>query len=262
VSRTATRLPRVSPHAAVLLLAAAASWAAVIWWAGDMDGMTGTMGLGFAGFLGVWTLMMAAMMLPGVVPLASLWLRTTADDPARVAGFVAGYVLVWAAAGVPAFGLAWLTGELAENHETAATVAAVVLFAACGLYQLTPLKDRCLRHCRSPLGLLLHYGSFQGSFRDLRVGLHHGAYCLGCCWGLMLLLVVAGVMNLWFMVGLAVVILLEKRWAHGRRLATAVGIAALVCAVAVIWIPDLAPGLDADDSMEMEMQPNMDDGGM
>ena len=74
-------------------------------------------------------------------------------------------------------------------------------FAAAGLYQLTPLKDLCLSHCRSPLGLLLHYGSYRGKARDLRVGVHHGGYCLGCCWALMVILIAVGVMNIAAMVG-------------------------------------------------------------
>jgi predicted metal-binding membrane protein len=100
----------------------------------------------------------------------------------RIAGLVAGYLAVWAAAGVPAYGLAWLAGWLTGTHPSAAHVLAVAVFAACGRYQLSRLKDRCLAHCRSPLALLLHYGSYRGRFRDLRAGAHHGGYCLGCCW--------------------------------------------------------------------------------
>ena len=91
----------------------------------------------------------------------------------------------------------------------------MAVFAAAGLYQLSPLKDRCLAHCRSPLGLLLHYGSYQGRSRDLRVGVHHGGYCLGCCWALMVILIAVGVMNMAAMVGLAALVLTEKVWRWG-----------------------------------------------
>ena len=92
---------------------------------------------------------------------------------------------------------------------------AVAVFAVCGVYQLSSLKDRCLAHCRSPLALLLHYGSYRGRFRDLRVGAHHGGYCLGCCWGLMVILVAVRVMNVPAMVGLAALVLIEKIWRRG-----------------------------------------------
>jgi predicted metal-binding membrane protein len=122
-------------------------------------------------------------------------------------------------------------------------VLAAAIFLACGVYQLTPLKDRCLRHCRSPLGLLLHYGNYKGPVRDVRVGVHHGAYCAGCCVGLMALLVAFGLMNLLAMAGLVAVVIAEKYWRYGVVLSRAVGVAALVAAVAVFWVPGLAPGL-------------------
>ena len=92
---------------------------------------------------------------------------------------------------------------------------AVAVFAGAGIYQLSPLKDRCLAHCRSPLGLLPHCGSYRGRTRDLRVGAHHGGYCLGCCWALMVILIALGVMNVAAMVGLAALVLIEKLWRWG-----------------------------------------------
>jgi predicted metal-binding membrane protein len=212
--------------------------------------MTGTMGLGLALFVPVWTLMMAAMMLPSVTPTASLYARTFRDHRAmRTAGLVVGYLAVWAVAGVPAYGLARLAGWLAGMHHSAAHVLAVAVFAVCGVYQLSSLKDRCLAHCRSPLGLLLHYGSYQGRSRDLRVGVHHGGYCLGCCWALMVILIAVGVMNLTAMVGLAAVVLIEKTWRWGTVAGRVAGAAALALAIAVIWFPWLAPGLHAAPPM-------------
>jgi predicted metal-binding membrane protein len=211
-----------------------------------MAGMTGTMGLGLALFVPMWTLMMAAMMLPSVAPTASLYARTMQRGRAqRITGLVVGYLAVWAAVGVPAYGLAWLAGWLTGKHPSAAHITAVAVFAACGLYQLSSLKDRCLAHCRSPLGLLLHYGSYRGRWRDLRVGAHHGAYCLGCCWGLMVILIAVGVMNVVAMIGLAALVLVEKVWKRGPAVGRLAGAAALALAVATIWLPWLAPGLHA-----------------
>jgi predicted metal-binding membrane protein len=250
MTTTAPSLRRLTPQAAVLLLVAAVAWVVTVGRAGAMRGMTGTMGLGLAAFVGMWALMMAAMMLPSVAPVASMYQRSVRSyRPLRLAGFSAGYLLAWAGAGVPAYLLTALVARLASGHPAWATAAAAVVFAACGVYQLTPLKSRCLKHCRSPLSLLLHYGSYQGALRDVRAGAHHGAYCLGCCWSLMALFVVLGVMNVTAMVVLAVVVLVEKLWVHGEVLARAVGVAALALAVAVVWVPALAPGLHSAGQM-------------
>jgi len=235
---------------ALLLIAAAAAWAATVAIAREMAGMTGTMGLGLALFVPMWTLMMAAMMLPSVTPLATLYARTN-PRAAQIGGLVLGYLAVWAAAGLPAYGLAWLAGWLTGGHPGAAHAAAVAVFAVVGVYQLSPLKDRCLAHCRSPLALLLHYGSYRGRLRDMRAGAHNGAYCLGCCWGLMVILVAVGVMNIAAMIGLAAVVLIEKTWRWGPAAGRAAGVAALGLAVAVIWLPGLAPGLHAAPPMMM-----------
>ncbi len=235
---------RATREVAVLLILAAGAWAATLVLARGMAGMMGTMGLGLAAFVPVWTLMMAAMMLPSVAPTASLYAKTMQDNLAvRIAGLVAGYLAVWVAAGLPAYGLAWLAGWLTGKHPGAAHIMAIAVFAVCGIYQLTSLKDRCLAHCRSPLGLLLHYGSYRGRLRDLRVGAHHGGYCLGCCWGLMVILIAVGVMNVAAMIGLAALVLLEKVWVRGPMVGRLAGAAALALAVATIWLPWLAPGL-------------------
>jgi predicted metal-binding membrane protein len=229
---------------------AAAAWVFAVRQMHGMDMGVGTALGSFDSFVGVWTLMMAAMMLPSVTPTASLYAKTVQGNRiARIAGLVAGYLLVWAAVGVPAYGLAALAGWLTSMHPGTAHVLAVSLFAVCGIYQLTSLKDRCLSHCRSPLGLLLHYGSYRGKLRDLRVGVHHGGYCLGCCWGLMVVLIALGVMNLAAMVGLAALVLIEKIWAWGPLAGRVAGAGALVIAVATIWFPWLAPGLHAAPMM-------------
>jgi predicted metal-binding membrane protein len=240
--------PRLSLSA--LLLLGAAGWIGVVALSRSMAVMPGTMGLGLVSFLGVWTLMMAAMMLPSVIPFAMLYTRTIVDERGpRLAAYALGYLLVWAAAGIPAYGLAWLAGRPVDNDQTVATCVAVAIFAACGIYQLTPAKDRCLARCRSPLGFVVRYSTFRGVTRDLRVGLHHGAYCLACCWSLMALLVAFGLMNVTAMIGLAGVVLAEKVLRHGRDVARLVGVVALVLAALVIWMPALAPSLEAGTHM-------------
>lgn len=238
--------------AGLLLVAAAAAWLWLVTRWGDMQAMPGTMGLGLPAFLAVWTLMMAAMMLPATAFVAALYARTiTTHRASRMVVFTVGYLLVWAAAGVPGYGLAVGLGRAASLPAGAGTVVAAAVFAVNGVYQLTPLKDRCLARCRSPIGLMLRYASYRGPSRDLRAGAHHGAFCLGCCWSLMVLLAVFGVMNLWAMVALATVITAEKLAPVGRLVARAVGVASIALAVAVFWIPALAPGLTGADMTGM-----------
>jgi predicted metal-binding membrane protein len=120
---------------------------------------------------------------------------------------------------------------------------------SAGIYQLTPLKDFCLRHCRSPVAFLLHVSSYKGRLRDLRVGLYHGLYCIGCCWGLMVVLIAVGVMNLAGMAVIAITVLLEKSWSKGRALSRIVGVALIVVAFFTLGNPALLPGLYMSSSM-------------
>ena len=244
MSWTVPGLRRLTPSASLVLLAAAVAWAGVTVVADHMGSMPGTMGLGIGAFVAVWALMMAAMMLPSVTPFASLYSRTLRDRRGRrLAGFACGYLIVWTLAALPAYGLASLAGWLVSGHRSAATVLAVAIFGACGIYQLTPLKDRCLARCRSPLGFVLKLGSYRGRTRDLRVGLYHGTFCLACCWALMALLVAFGLMNVIAMVVLAGAVLAEKTWVWGPQFSRVLGVAALGLAVAVVLVPGLAPGL-------------------
>lgn len=244
-----------------LLGSATVAWVVTILWARSTEGgaMPGTMGFTVAGFVVMWAVMMAAMMLPSVWPFAGTYARTvTADRVPRLLSLAAGYLAAWAATGIVAYCLARLFGELAEHHTTAARVTAVAAFAGVGVYQLTPLKRRCLSHCRSPLVHLFHYTAFRGRTRDARAGLYHGFFCLGCCWALMVLLVAFGVMNIAAMVGLALVIGVEKVWRHGQTFARVVGLAAVIYAAALIALPELAPGLDP--SAANTMMSDMSDG--
>ena len=234
-----------------------AAWVGTLVWAVamGMGAEPGTMGLGLAGFVAIWTVMMAAMMLPAVAPLVELYARTVRDHRvARLTSFGAGFVLAWAATGFIAYALASVFDALADDRPAVAQFVAVSAFAVCGIYQLTPMKGWCLRHCRSPIGHLVKYAGYTGRTRDLRAGFHHGLVCIGCCWMLMVALVAVGVMNVAVMLGLALLIALEKRWRHGEVLAKVAGVAALLFAVAIGLDAELAPGLhQSDEPMDMEM---------
>lgn len=250
-SRRSPFVARAMPQVVLLCIVAAATAAWTVVEADGMWNMPGTMGYSFGAFVAMWTLMMTAMMLPSVIPFASMYSRTVTDARTpRLTGFAAGYLLVWTLAGIPAYTLAWIAGEYAG--ESTGTVLAVAVFAAGELYQLTPLKYRCLSHCRSAFGHVLHYTSLSGPLRDLRAGFGHGAYCLACCWGLMLLLIAFGVMNVPAMILLASVVAAEKFWRWGEVASRTVGVVAVAAAVVVIWVPELAPGL-TNSPMDMSM---------
>ncbi len=235
-----------------LALLTLAAWAATGWLAHTMHGMTGTMGLGVVAFIGAWTLMMAAMMLPSVAPVALLYERVIKTvRGVRLTLFIGGYLTVWAGAGAVAFGVA-LAAEAAVHAGRGSLVAATV-FTLAALYQVSPLKERCLRHCRSPISLLMRYSSYEGRLRDAAVGAHHGAYCLGCCWALFAVLIVAGTMSLTVMIVLGSVILLEKRWAYGVALSRFVALVCVVAAVLVVMEPSLVAGLAPTETHRMEM---------
>jgi predicted metal-binding membrane protein len=256
---------RALPWSTVVLLAlAAVAWGATIVWivALDMSLEAGTMGLSIGEFVVMWTLMMAAMMLPAVSPLVSIYARSVRGSASALTAFGAGYLLVWASTGVVAYVVTWLFGELAEQSADLAQGVAVAAFVICGAYQLTPMKRWCLRHCRSPISHMLHYAAYRGRTRHLRAGAHHGLVCVGCCWGMMLALLAVGLMNIPAMVVLAALIALEKQWRYGETLAKVVGVAALAYAAAIAIDGDLAPGLvDKGGLDEMEMS-DMDMGDM
>jgi predicted metal-binding membrane protein len=236
---------------------AAAAWVATVALYRDMGNGPGTMGLTLLPFLGLWVVMMAAMMLPSVAPVAVLWTRViTATSAglarlARLSAFLGGYLLAWAVVGAAAFAALSGTGRLLTASPAAAKWLGVAIFIAAGIYQLTPSKDWCLRRCRSPVGSLMHYASFKGRGSDLRVGVHHGATCAGCCWGLMIVLVAVGVMNIVVMAALTAVIFVEKLWRHGKPFGQAIALALVATGVLAIWFPWLLPGLHVSGTAKM-----------
>lgn len=186
----------------------------------------------------MWAVMMTAMMLPSAAPLVLLYAgglraRAVPDAGRQIYAMGAGYVLVWALFSVGATVLQRALSSalvLTPMMEPATPAVAAAVLAIAGLYQLTPLKLRCLRVCRSPLSYLLQHWR-SGAAGAFRLGLNHGLYCLGCCWALMLLLFAGGVMNLVVIVALTVWVLFEKFAPFGEQTARASGIALLALAV-------------------------------
>ncbi|MFF1274907.1 DUF2182 domain-containing protein [Streptomyces marokkonensis] len=235
----------------LVLLIAVPAWVLTVGQARDMGVGPGTMGTALPLFLLLWVTMTAAMMLPSMAPVALTWVRAIGRRSSgwtrtvRTVEFTGGYLLVWTAFGLLAYVALSLTGDLVDGRPTAGRWIGAVAFLLAGLYQLGPLKNVCLRHCRDPMAHLVRYAGFRRPARDLRVGVHHGAYCVGCCAGLMVVLVPLGVMNVAAMAGLAVVIFVEKLWSRGPLLARGVGVAFLVLAVLAPFQDWLLPGLQA-----------------
>ncbi len=187
--------------------------------------------LGF--MLVMWAVMMFAMMLPSVTPAVMIFARVrdkreAANRPFAATGaFVAGYLLVWLGFSVLATGLNWSLhtgGSMSSMMGRVAPQAGGLLLVAAGIFQWTPLKDACLEHCRSPMSFLMHHWR-EGKSGAVLMGLHHGTYCLGCCWLLMLLLFVLGVMNLLWVAVLTIIVLIEKVVPRGRLLSRGFGLA-------------------------------------
>ena len=234
---------------------AAAAWVGVVVIARDMGAMPGTMGLAFGAFAPLWALMMTAMMLPTIAPFAALYTRTFTDHRAR-RDRRARRAGTWPSGRWrPCPSTSWRGSPSgwSTDRPDAATPLAVGILAACGIYQLTPVKDRCLARCRSPLGFVLRYGSYRGRSRDVRVGMNHGAFCLACCWALMAVLLVAGLMNVVAMVVVVAVVVVEKTWRWGPTFGRVVGVVAFVLAVAVVFRPTLAAGLHQPTQMGADM---------
>jgi predicted metal-binding membrane protein len=245
---------------AVLFVLAGVGW----WWTVDqMSGMDngpwtafGTLGW----FLGVWVVMMAAMMFPSVSPTVALYARmTSAQSGVRPLLFALGYLVTWAAAGAVAFAVAFAgsrtAGDVLSWDRAGRWVAGATLILAA-IYELTPLKDACLGKCRSPLGLLL------GTWRDgpsgaLRMGMKNGAWCVGCCWALMASFFALGIMSIVWMTVIAGLIAIEKTlpW---RRVATYGTTAVLlVLGLLLFAAPHTVPGLTIPSSGSMTQMNQM-----
>lgn len=254
-------------------LVAAVAWAGLIFPApsseqptmSGMDSMPGMQGMPQAdapglggavaavgsavGFVSAWVVMMTAMMLPSSAPIVTLSHRMARGGPwirvVQASGVVVGYLAIWALFGLGVHllweALTMIATRLPLPAQSWPWLVASTLGAA-GAYQFSSLKDRCLGQCRSPFSFVLTRwrGGLRGS---IRLGVEHGIYCVGCCWALMLVLVVAGGMGLAWVALIALVVFVEKLLPRGRIAARAVGIALLALAIGVLVRPELASQL-------------------
>jgi predicted metal-binding membrane protein len=194
----------------------------------------------------MWSIMMVAMMLPSALPAILLVERVAASCRERNASraavsattplFVAGYLASWTAYSVVAATVQWaLHGALlvSDAMASASPVLSGSLLVGAGLFQLTPLKIRCVTHCRSPLSFLMGHWR-EGAWGAFRMGVGHGSYCVACCWALMALLFVLGVMNLIWVTALAAIVLLEKTLPAGRWVTGSLGAGLIAWGVVVL----------------------------
>ena len=234
-----------------LLCVALAAWILAVDRMRGMDAGPGTDLGAFGWFLGIWVTTTAAMMLPSAAPAVLLFADVRRAPPWA---FAAGYLVAWTAVGLVAYGsfrlLRWWAPSFLAWDERGPWVAGAALVAA-GLYQLTPLKTACLRHCRSPLHFLLR--GRPGLSGGIRLGVAHGAHCVGCCAGLMVVLFALGAMSLLWMAVVALVILFEKTLPAGESFAR---LLAIVLVGLGLWVgasPGTVPGM-TQPQRGMEMQ--------
>jgi predicted metal-binding membrane protein len=248
--------PSVLTTVALLLAAALATWIVTVDRMRGMDAGPGT-DLGSLGwYVGVWVTMMAAMMFPAAAPMVLIFHRVSRERARRGQSFVPtwmfvlSYLAVWAAYGLAAYGLYRLVVHVGGDFfawDRGGRWVAGAAIAAAGLYELTPLKSVCLRHCRSPMHYVLG-GWRSGRLGAVRMGTEHGAYCVGCCWGLMIVLFALGVMSLTWMAAVAGLIFVQKVLPRGEQLTR---VFAVVLVAAGIWVaaaPGSVPGLTLPNS--------------
>jgi predicted metal-binding membrane protein len=262
-SATIRRVPRLPGLIQLGLIGLLVILAAVAWALTDdrMSGMDAGPGtdpgtLGF--FIGVWVVMMAAMMFPSIAPMVLMHVRMQEGkrergQPVAVGAttlFVAGYLIIWAAAGLLGYTLFQLgeavSGDLFSWDNGGPYLAGGVIVAA-GLYQLTPLKNACLRKCRSPLMFLLTAWR-PGRLGALQMGIEHGGWCVGCCWMLMAALFALGVMSIGWMAFIAALIAIEKLLSWKALANRGIAVLLLALGLAVAFTPGDVPGLTLPDS--------------
>lgn len=244
--------------AAALLVLAAAAWVVtsvvampdmrlgILAGPSPMGGDMAAMSVGLGLFVLTWVVMMAAMMLPAITPF-TVGIRTLLPTGTRtrrvLVGLTLGYLAVWSALGLLAYAVVRGFDTVAESGSTTAVKTGAVVLLVAGGYQFTPLKRWCLVRCRSPLALVMRHGpqASRGPVGAFAVGMRHGGYCVGCCWGLMAVLLAAGVMSLVWMAVIAAAITIEKVLPR-PELAGRLWGAGLLVAGAVLF---LAPGLVA-----------------
>jgi predicted metal-binding membrane protein len=245
---------------ALLFAIAAASWALTDDRMGAMDAGPGTDLGGFGWFVGVWVTMMTAMMFPSIAPMVLTYARIQRQSgtagPGVGAGptaiFVAGYLVVWTAVGVLGYALiegvrSLELGFLGWDRAGPYVAGAVILGA--GAYQLTRLKDSCLRRCRDPRAFLTEHWR-PGPVGALRMGIEHGSFCVGCCWALMAALLALGVMSIAWMVLIAALIAAEKLLPWGALVNRGIAVLLAVLGIALAVAPEDVPRLTIPGSPE------------
>jgi predicted metal-binding membrane protein len=245
-------LPRPILVPTALLGGAFAAWVVTYQRMHGMGAGPGTDLGGLGWYLGIWVTMMGAMMLPSALPMVLAFNRVSAERARRESApaapawvFVAGYLVAWTAYGLVAYGV-YRAAKNAAPHflgwSSGGRYVAGGALVAAGLYELTPLKEVCLRRCRGPFHLI-GPGWREGPVGALRMSSEHGFYCVGCCWGLMLALFALGVMSLVWMAVIAAVIFAEKVLSAGDRFAPVVGVALATLGIWVAVVPSWVPGL-------------------
>ena len=264
-SATARRLPALPGLIQVGLIAtlialATAAWVVTNDRMGGMDAGPGTQ-LGTLGFfLTAWVVMMAAMMFPSTAPMVLMQVRLQearrdrGDDvqAGTTTVFIGGYLLAWAAAGLLAYGLfelgRSLTGDLFAWDNAGKYLATGIVLGAA-VYQLTPLKDVCLRHCRSPFGFLIQHWR-PGRTGAVRMGFTHGGWCVGCCWALMAALFALGVMSVGWMAFVAALIAAEKLLPNPALINRGIAVLLAILGLGLAFSPASVPGLTVPGSPE------------
>jgi predicted metal-binding membrane protein len=225
----------------------------------------------FALMFVMWAVMMVAMMTPSAAPMILMFAGINRKRQKQQAPYVSasvfllGYLVVWAAFSVLATAAQWglhAVSLLSPMMVSTSPVLGGILLLIAGIYQWTPLKHACLSKCRSPLGFVLNEWR-EGRWGAFLMGLKHGSYCTGCCWSLMALLFVAGVMNLLWVAAIAGFILIEKVAPAGHRMGQAAGVLMVAGGVVILGLalwggmrPEMNPGTESEP--EMEPMPGME----
>jgi predicted metal-binding membrane protein len=243
-----------------LFLLAAIAWAVTGDRMSGMDAGPGTDLGGFGFWVTAWVVMMAGMMFPSIAPMVVMYARI--EEGRRQRGeavgtgtttlFVCGYLITWAAAGVVGYVIFKIFSSLDLGFlawDSGGPYVAGGVIVAAGIYQLTPLKDACLRRCRSPMMFLITAWR-PGRRGALEMGIEHGAWCVGCCWALMAALFALGVMSIGWMVLIAALIALEKLLPWKAVANRSIAVLLVVLGLAVAFAPDRVPGLTLPNSPE------------
>jgi predicted metal-binding membrane protein len=189
----------------------------------------------------MWAVMMVAMMVPSAAPMVMTYARIanarSGRSTLRVTSFVLGYIAIWTlfSAAATAIQIALAHWSLISNALVTTPLVSAAILAVAGIYQLTPLKEACLGRCQSPIGFFMTHWH-EGNAGALRMGFEHGAFCVGCCWMLMAVLFVVGVMNLAWVAAITGFVLLEKATPWGRAIAYVSGVVLIVAALILVFL--------------------------